>query len=244
MNLKGVTRWSSTTGNEIYTIGAWEYHNFGDRTSSIDREIMMQRVPMDYPNDAVLLPAAYKFLVGKDVSKHALTMKLPNQGLHSGMRFMMWVHMPGQTQNTAYGSGVRMTNSGVWCKISADMDSSYETNTFDMVYFSEELNAAFVLNEDNAIVLVSDVIVQQDGKLVLVVEYIKKITEKASDKVHDHVMRHFQAMWREGKFADAVPSLEPTEFIEEHKAKRAKLNFEVPESPAVRIRTGGVKDLA
>jgi hypothetical protein len=210
MDLKGVTRWSSTTGNEIYTIGAWEPHNFGDRTSSIDRLIMMQRVPMDYPNDSVLLPAAYMFMVGKDVSKQALTMKLPTQGLHSGMRFMMWVHMPGQTQHKAYGSGWCMSNSGVWCKISADGDPSYKLKTFDMMFFSPDLNAAYVLNEDNAIVLVSDVMTQEDGKIVLVVEYIKKIKERESVKVHDHVMQHFQAMWREGEFADAAPALEPS----------------------------------
>ena len=234
MDIKGVTRWSSTTGNEIYTIGDWGHHNFVDRTSSIDRVIMMQRVSMEYPNDAVLLPAAFMFMVGKDMSKHALTMKLPTQGLHSGMRFMMWVHMPGQTQHKPYGSGICMANSGVWCKISADVDPSYKSKTFDMMYFSQDMRAAFVLNEDNAIVLVSDVMTQQDGKIILVVEYIRKIKERESDKVHDHVMQHFQSMWREGDFAGAVPALDPIELIEENKAKRAKTRFEVPESPAVR----------
>ncbi len=129
-----------------------------------------------------------------------------------------------------------MVNSGVWCKISAEVDPSYKSKTFDMMYFSQEMNAAFVLNEDNAIVLVSDVMTQQDGKIILVVEYIRKIKERESDKAHDHVMQHFQSMWRDGQFAGAVPELETTEIIEEKKAKRATTNFEGPESPAVRSR--------
>jgi hypothetical protein len=240
MDLKGVTRWTSTTGYENYTIGDWDFHNFVDRTSSIDRLIMMQRVIMEYPNDAVLLPAAFMYLVGKDVSKNALTMKLPSQGLHSAMRFMMWVHMPGQTEHKAYGSGICMANSGVWCKTSAEVDSSYTSKTFDMMFFSQEFNAAFVLNEDNAIVLVSDVMRQQDGKITLVVEYIRKIKERESEKVHDHFMQHFQSMWREGNFAGAVPALEATELVEENKAKRAKTKFAVPESPAVKSKSSAV----
>ena len=236
MDIKGVTRWSNTTGNEIYTIGEWDHHSFVARTSSIDRLIMMQRCSMEYPNDAVLLPAAFMYMAGKDMSTHALTMKLPTQGLHTGMRFMMWVHMPGQTEHKPYGTGTCMANSGVCCKISAELDPSYTSKTFDMVYFCQDVNAAFVLNEDNAIVLVSDVMTQQDGKITLVVEYIRKIKERESDKVHDHVMQHFQSMWREGDFAGAVPALDPIELIEENKAKRAKMSFEVPESPAVRIR--------
>ena len=241
MDLKGVTRWSSTTGNEIFTIGAWDHHNFVDRTSSIDREIMMQRVSMAYPNDAVVLPGAFKYMVGKEMSKHALTMKLPTQGLHSGMRFMMWVHMPQQTESEPFGHGNRMLKLDVWCKVSAAVDPTYESKTFDMVYFSQEVNPASVLNEDNAIVIVSDVITNRGGKITLVVEYIKKIKEKQSEKVHDHVMQHFQSMWREGEFEGAVPVLEPTELIVENLAKRAHINFEVPESPAVRQRTSASK---
>ena len=192
---------------------------------------------MEYPSDAVLLPAAFMFMVGKDMSKHALTMKLPTQGLHTGMRFIMWVHMPGQTEHKPYGQGIRMDNSGVCCKISAELDPSYKSKTFDMVYFSKDMNAAYVLNEDNAIVLVSDVMTDQDGKITLVVEYIRKIKERESDKVHEHVMTHFQSMWREGPFAGAVPALDPTELIEENKAKRAKTNFQVPESPVVKRKT-------
>ena len=239
MDVKGVTRWSKTTGNAIFTIGEWEHHNFTERTSSIDREIMMQRAVMEYPNDSVLVPAAWKFMVGKDLSKHALSMKLPKVGLHSAMRFLMWVQMPGQTESKPYGKGICMHNLGCWCKISADMDSSYESKTFDMMFFSSEMNPAFVLNEDNAIVLVSDVMIQDD-RTILVVEYIKKIKERESLKVHEHIIEHFQALWREGPFEGAVPELEPAEVIEENKAKRAKTRFAVPESPAVRIKPKSV----
>ena len=230
-NIKGVTRWTKTSGMVNYTIGEWAPYDFTSRFSSIDKEVALHRVQMEYPSDSVLLPAAYKFMVQS--GKQALNMKLPNGGLHSASQFLMWVHMPGQTEHKPYGAGVCLENTGVYCKVSEGMDSASIEKTFDMVYFSQDMNAAFVLNEDSAIVIVSDVL-KQGEKCVLVVDYVKKVKEREAAAVNSHFMQYFTALWQEGDFAGSQPLLKPEDMILEERAKRAKVVFTVPDSPAVK----------
>ncbi len=128
-----------------------------------------------------------------------------------------------------------MENKGDYCKVSEGMDSACIEKTFDMVYFSQDVNAAFVLNEDSAIVIVSDVMKQGD-KCVLVVDYVKKVKERGAAAVNSHFMQHFTALWQEGDFAGSQPLLKPEDMILEERAKRAKTAFMVPESPAVKKR--------
>ena len=61
-----------------------------------------------------------------------------------------------------------------------------------------------------------------------------KVKEREAAVVNSHFMQYFTALWQEGDFAGSQPLLKPEDMILEEMAKRAKVAFTVPVSPAVK----------
>ena len=232
-SIKGVTRWAKSSGNTTMIINEWQSYDYGCRFSSLDVEVGLHRSQMQHSPDGAVYPAAFKFMVHSE--KQALSMKLSNGDVHSGGKFWMWIHMPGSSEHQNLGTGVSLWNKGAYCKVSAALDPAggwtEPDKTFDMVFFSLEMNTSFVLNEDDAIVIVTDVM-KKDDKITLVVDYVKKITHRDSAAVHAHVTQYFSAVWKEGQYKDRDPVLQREELTDPTSAKRAA-SFKVAESPVV-----------
>lgn len=226
--MKGVTRWAKGSGNATCTVGGIGPYDFMDRFSSIDNELGLHRRHMEYVPDSVFFPAAYADMLM--TKKHSLNVKMASGKVYSAGQMLLWIHMPGQTVYGQYGTGHRLKHSGAFCKISEALNADSKNQSFDMVNFTSALNTAYVLNGDNAVVVVSDMIIAEDGTKELVIEDIKKVKEKDSPAVHAHIMAWYNAIWNESK----EPVLEPAELVEEEKARRSKSAFVVPESPVVR----------
>ena len=231
-NVKGVSRWAKSSGNVNYTVAEIAEYDFHSRFSSIDREVAYHRRHMTHTQDAVCIPGVFSFIDLK--AKQSLNMKVPSGKVVSASHLVMWVHMPNSTQCDKYGDGICLRNSGVQCKLSAALNGAASPVVFDMVYFAKEMNTSFVLNEDNAIALVSD-IMEEEGKPVLVVDAIKKVTESKSPIVDAHMKAWHEAILIDGP----EPLLAPEELTEKSLAKRASVAFEVPESPAVNKKRKG-----
>ena len=229
VDLKGVTRYAQD-GREIFIVAQWCEHDYAARVNSLDRQILVHRKQTSHECTGGVIPAAFAY-IREGMGNSSLTMSMPEpEGRVTAYRFVMLIHMEGQTTVVSKASGVKMVNSGAVCCLSQDLklDDGPDGNKFDIVYYHDEMDFTYILNGDDAVIVVTDVLREEGKRPVLVIEHMKKVSGKDVVAVRSAFKDAFEVLWAK---SDLAAQLKPEELIDPGLAKRGRWLVDDAASP-------------
>ena len=137
-------------------------------------------------------------------------------------RFVMFIHVDSQTTvvDTASG-GVKMVYERAVCCLSQELqlEDGPDGKTFDVVYYNEKTDFKYILNGDDAIIVVTDVLREEGKRPVLVIEHMKKVSGMEVNAVRTAAKEVFQTLWSR---QDLMAQLKPEELTDPELTKRGR----------------------
>lgn len=230
VDVKGVTRYAQD-GREIYIVAYWCEHNYAARINSLDRQILVHRKQTSHECTGGVIPAAFAY-IREGMGNSSLVMHLPEpEGQVTAYRFLMLIHVESQTTVVEMASGgVKMVNEGAVCCLSQELglDDGPDGKAFDVVYFHEKTDFKYILNGDDAIIVVTDVLREEGKRPVLVIDHMKKVTGMDVVAVRSAAKEVFRTLWEK---PDLHAQLKPEELTDPECAKRTQRLMQTLASP-------------
>ena len=230
VDVKGVTRYAQD-GREIYIVVRWCEHDHSARINSLDRQILVHRSQTSHECTGGVIPAAFAY-VREGMGNSSLVMHLPDpEGRVTAYRFLMLIHVDNQTTVVEMASGgVKMVNEGAVCCLSQELhlEDGPDGKIFDVVYYNEKMDFKYILNGDDAIIVVTDVLREEGKRPVLVIEHMKKVSGTEVSAVRTAAKKVFQTLWSK---QDLAAQLKPEELTDPDLTKRERELTAVLSSP-------------
>ena len=230
VDVKGVTRYAQD-GREIYIVARWCEHRHAARITSLDRQILVHRRQTSHECTGGVVPAAFAY-IREGMGNSSLVMHLPEpEGRVTAYRCVMLIHVDSQTTVVEMpNGGVKMVNEGAVCCLSQDLglDEGPDGKTFDVVYFHEKTDFKYILNGDDAIIVVTDVLREEGKRPVLVIDHMKKVTGMDVVAVRSAAKEVFRTLWEK---PDLHAQLKPEELTDPECAKRTQRLMQTLASP-------------